>query len=78
MKIMSERERIKQVIDRLPDYKLEYVANLIFGIEKTSFEEIEPDEWDLKMIENAQKNNDGTVVSFDELLKKEGVTYDDL
>ena len=47
---MSERERIKQVVDRLPDYKLAYVENLILCIKKTSIDEVEPDEWDLKMI----------------------------
>lgn len=75
---MSERERIKQVIDRLPDYKLAYVENLILGIENTSIEEVEPDEWDLKMIADSEKNNDGTTVSLDELLEKEGLTYADL
>lgn len=75
---MSAREQLKQVIDRLPDYKIEYIANLIFGIEKTDIEEVEPDEWDLKMIEDAEKNNDGSAVSFEELLEKEGLTYADL
>lgn len=75
---MSEREQIKQVIDRLPDYKLAYVAKLVLSIEKTSIEEVEPDEWDLKMIADAEKNNDGSIVSFEDLLKKEGLTYADL
>lgn len=75
---MSERERIKQAIDRLPEYKLAYVANLILSIEKTSIEEIEPDELDLKMIADAERNNDGSTVSFEELLAKEGLTYADL
>jgi len=75
---MSERERIKQAIDRLPEYKLSYVADLILSIEKTSIEEIDPDELDKKMIEDAKKNNDGSTVSFEELLAKEGLTYDDL
>lgn len=75
---MSERERIKQIIDRLPDYKIAYIANLIFRIEEISLKEVEPDEWDLKMIETAKQNNDGSTVSFDELLKKEGLTYADL
>ena len=48
---MSEREKLKAIIDRLPEYKIAYIANLIFSIEKTDIEEIEPDEWDLKMIE---------------------------
>ena len=65
---MSEREKLKAVIDRLPEYKIAYIANLIFSIEKTDIEEIEPDEWDLKMIEEARANNDGSVVSFEELL----------
>ena len=75
---MSDRERLKQVIDRLPEYKLAYVENLILNIEKTDIEEIEPDEWDLKMIEDAKANNDGSTISLDELLKKEGLTYADL
>ncbi len=75
---MSERERIKQAIDRLPEYKLSYVADLILSIEKTSIEEIEPDELDKKMIADAKKNNDGSTVSFEELLAKEGLTYADL
>lgn len=41
---MSEREQIKQIIDRLPEYKLAYIANLIFDIEKIDMEEVEPDE----------------------------------
>ncbi len=75
---MSERERIKQAIDRLPEYKLSYVADLILSIEKTSIEEIKPDELDKKMIADAEKNNDGSTVSFEELLAKEGLTYADL
>ncbi len=75
---MSDREHLKQVIDRLPEYKLAYIANLILDIEKTDIEEVEPDEWDLKMIADATANNDGSVISLDELLEKEGLTYEDL
>lgn len=75
---MSEREQLKQVIDRLPDYKIEYVAKLISGIEKTNIEEVEPDEWDLKMIADAEKNNDGSTISLEKILEKEGLTYADL
>ncbi|MCI8749181.1 MAG: hypothetical protein HFH67_15200 [Lachnospiraceae bacterium] len=75
---MSEREKLKAIIDRLPEYKIAYIANLIFSIEKTDIEEIEPDEWDLKMIEEARANNDGSAVSFEELLEREGLTYADL
>ena len=75
---MSERERIKQAIDRLPEYNLAYIANLKLSIEKTSIEEVEPDEWDLKMIADSPKYNDGSVVSLEELLEREGLTYADL
>lgn len=75
---MSEREKLKQVIDRLPEYKIAYVANLILGIEKSDIEEVEPDEWDLKMISDAKIHNDGSAVSLEELLEREGLTYADL
>lgn len=75
---MSEREQLKQIIDRLPDDKLAYIASLIFSIERTDIEEVEPDEWDLRMIAEAEANNDGSVVSLDELLAREGLTYADL
>lgn len=75
---MSEREKLKQVIDRLPECKISYVANLILSIEKAEMEEVEPDEWDLKMISDAKEQNDGSSVSLEELLKREGLTYADL
>lgn len=75
---MNEREQIKQIIDRLPEYKLAYIANLIFDIEKIDIEEVEPDEWDLEMIAEAKANNNGSVVFFEELLKTDGLTYADL
>lgn len=71
---MSERERLKQAIDRMPDYKIAYIANLILGIEKTDIEEVEPDAWDIKMIEEAKANNDGTAITLEELLEREGLT----
>lgn len=75
---MSEREKLKQVIDRLPECKISYVANLILSIEKAEMEEVEPDEWDLKMISDAKEQNDGSSVSLEELLKRESLTYTDL
>lgn len=70
---MSEKEQIKQMIDRLPDYKLAYVASLIMNIEKTDIEEIEPDEWDLEMIEHAKKINDGQGIPIETLASELGV-----
>lgn len=41
-------------------------------------EEVKPDEWDLKMIADAKKENDGETVSFSELLERDGLTYADI
>ncbi len=32
---MGEREKLKQIIDGLPEYKLAYITNLILDIAKT-------------------------------------------
>ena len=55
-----------------------FVINLLKSIKGLLVEEVEPDEWDLKMIEEAERNNGGMIVSFEELLEKEGLTYADL
>lgn len=75
---MSEREKLKQIIDQLPEYKLTYIANLIFCIEKTDIKETEPDEWDLKMIAEAKANNDGSAISLEELFERDGLIYANL
>ena len=43
-----------------------------------AFEEVEPDEWDLAMIREAEKENDGSYITFEDLLKADGLTYADL
>lgn len=55
-----------------------FVVDMLNSIKKLLIEEVEPDEWDLEMIAQAEQENDGTKVSFDELLQKEGLTYADL
>lgn len=64
---MGEREKLKQIIDGLPEYKLAYITNLILDIVKTDIEEIEPDEWDLEMIERAKMINDGNGIPIETL-----------
>ncbi len=75
---MSKRERAISLISTIPDSKLTFVINMLENIKGLLGEEIEPDEWDLDMIAQAQKENDGTTVSFEEVLKKDGLTYADL
>lgn len=75
---MSNRERVLQLIDDIPEYKLTYVIDMLNSIKSLLVEEIEPDEWDLQMIADAKEINDGSTISFEELLKKDGLTYEDL
>lgn len=75
---MSNKERVLQLIDDIPDQKLIYVVDMLNSIKSLLVEEVDPDEWDLQMIAQAQEENDGTTVSFDEMLAKDGFTYEDL
>ncbi len=75
---MSEKERAIQIIENIPEDKMVFVVNMLENIREMLIEEVEPDEWDLAMIEEAKKENDGTTISFEELLKREGLTYADL
>ena len=41
-------------------------------------EKVAPDEWDLQMIADAKRDNDGATATFEEMIKKDGLTYADL
>lgn len=71
---MSNKERVLQLIDDIPDQKLIYVVDMLKSIKNLLVEEVEPDEWDLQMINQAQEENDGTTVSFEKLADELGVT----
>ena len=75
---MSNREYAHQLLDKVPESKIIYIVGILEGAMIPETEEVEPDEWDLKMIEEAKKENDGETITFDEMLKKEGLTYADL
>lgn len=75
---MSNKEIAIGIINQIPDYKLTYVIDVLNSIKNMLIEEVEPDEWDLKMIAEAEAENDGTVYSVDEVLKECGLTYEDL
>ena len=71
---MSNKERVLQLIDDIPDQKLIYVVDMLNSIKNLLIEEVEPDEWDLQMINQAQEENDGTTISFEKLADELGVT----
>lgn len=75
---MSNKERIMQLIEDVPDSRLVYIVGILESLKAYAHEEIEPDEWDLKMIAEADKENNGETVSFEELLARDGWTYADL
>lgn len=75
---MSDRERAIQLLNNIPDSKMFFVVNMLENVNRLLIDEIEPDSWDLKMISQAQAENDGVRATLDELLEKDGLTYADL
>lgn len=75
---MSDKERAIQLLEEIPENKMNYVVNMLVNIRNLLMEEEDPDEWDLRMIAEAAQENDGTAVSLEEMLKRDGLTYADL
>lgn len=71
---MSNKERVLQLIDDIPDQKLFFVIDMLESLKAYAGEEIEPDEWDLQMISQAEKENDGNTITIDQLANELGVT----
>lgn len=72
---MSERERMYQLLDSVPDNKIAYIIGYIQGLtaEKREIEEVDPDEWDLEMIARAERENDGQGVPIESLAAELGI-----
>lgn len=71
---MSNKERVIQLINNVPDNKLVFVIDMLESLKAYAGEEIEPDEWDLQMIAQAKNENDGDTVTLDELKQELGIT----
>lgn len=58
---MSDWERAIQLLESLPYNKIAYVIGFIQGlaIDKIEIKETKPDEWDLAMTKEVEKENDG-------------------
>ena len=67
---MSDRERAMQLLEKVPETKLYYIIGILEGAIIPDIEEVEPDEWDLKMIEEASRENDGEEVTLEDLKKE--------
>ena len=70
---MSDRERAMQLLEKVPETKLYYIIGILEGAISPEIEEVEPDEWDLKMIEEASRENDGEEVTLEDLKKELGL-----
>ena len=64
---MSNKERIMELIDGIPDRRLVFIVDILESLKAYAREEIPPDEWDLQMIQEAEKENDGKTISFEEI-----------
>ena len=64
---MSNKERIMELIDGIPDRRLVFIVDMLESLKAYAGEEIPPDEWDLQMIQEAEKENDGKTISFEEI-----------
>lgn len=71
---MSNKERIIQLIDDVPENRLVFVVDMLESLKAYAGEAIEPDEWDRSMIAESEKYNDGETVTLDELCKELDIT----
>lgn len=71
---MSNKERVMQLIEDIPEHKLVFVIDVLESLKAYAGEMIEPDEWDLKMIAEAEVENDGQAVSIEAVASELGIT----
>ncbi len=70
---MSNKERVIQLISDIPDDKLVFVVDVLESMRAYAEEDIEPDDWDLKMMAEAEKQNDGSTVSMEDIASELGI-----
>ena len=72
---MSERERAIQLLNAVPEFKMNCVIAYMQGIiAGAGIEEVEPDEWDLEMIARAKAENDDEGVTLEDFAAELGDT----
>ena len=70
---MSNKDRIIQLINDVPDNKLVFIVDMLESLKAYAGEEIEPDEWDLQMIAQAERENDGQTFTLGDVKQELGV-----
>lgn len=74
---MSTREMVYNLIDRLNDAQLEAIMSILNQFSIPKYNEVEPDEIDLQMIEEAEAD-DSEPIPIEEYAKGLGIDYDSL
>ena len=60
---MSNKEMAVNIINQIPEQNMPYVIEILNGLKNIpAIEEVEPDEWDLKMIERTKKGKNMRIV----------------
>ena len=70
---MSNKELAIQLIEKIPESKMHYIIGVLEGAAIPEIETVEPDEWDMAMIEEAERENDGTGITVEDLADELGV-----
>lgn len=70
---MSSKELAIQLIDKIPESKMYYIIGILQGAAIPEIETVEPDEWDLAMIAEAERENDGVGITIEDLAAELGV-----
>lgn len=70
---MSSKEFAIQLIEKIPESKMHYIIGILEGAAIPEIETVEPDEWDMTMIAEAERENDGTGITVEDLADELGV-----
>lgn len=73
---MSDREQAKQIIDRLPEYKISKILYLLKGIQFD--DEIEDELFCENLAEEYLNRSNHETISFEDAIKEAGLSIDDL
>ena len=65
------RKTAVRLINDMPASRLPYVIDILRNVQ--SYEETEPDDWDMELLNEAEKENDGSVISLEQLAEDLGV-----
>lgn len=73
---MSNKDKAKQIIDALPDYKIDRILLILQGIQID--DEIKDDLFCENLVERYMQYEDYETVPFEQAIKEAGLTIDEL